>query len=223
MDLLEALNRVLRGVGKESLNDLDDEDMRRGDAEEVLNRTRKEILANGYDFNTDLVDLQPLPAEGGKVAYPTGFLFVGFNKRTFNRNRTGTTETIRALSFRHTENSDGNQQAFIFDLNTRTFVVTAVADVCQVFDIFDDADPNNGFDRIPDLMAQWISRKASAEYYYEVNQGPSQTLEAKAAKAMTKFINRHPFSDIHTVTGFRQIEAIGAGGSTSTFDVRTQS
>ncbi len=221
MKLLEALNRVLRGSGKGVLQELEDESMDKGDANEALDRSRIAILSNGYAFNTDVSDLNPDPAEGNKVPYPEGMLQVALGSRRFQRNRSSIES--RRLSFRYTENSSGSQQAFIYNMRERKFVTDQVKDVVTVFDVFDVSDEaNKGFDRIPQLCADWIAKQAAAEFFHEVNASPSATLEGRAIRANTKFVNREEFSDIHSVTGFRTMEAIGSGGSSSSLDVRSQ-
>ena len=105
MLLLEAINRVLTSAGQEPIQDLSSTSMEKGKAEETISRARKEILTNGYTFNTDVLDLQPSPSEGGKVAYPTGFLFVGVGSRLFKNNRASA--EVRALSYRHIANAGG--------------------------------------------------------------------------------------------------------------------
>ncbi len=220
MQLLEAINRVMRSAGQEALTDLSDTSMERGNAEEAINRARKQILTNGYLFNTDIIDLQPDPAESNKVPFPQGFLYVGLQERLFKFKKSG--NETRLLSFRYTENSKGKQQAFVFDLKTAKFVVAEVTEVEQVFDVFVNSEEGKGFERIPDHCAEWIATRAAADYFMEVNGGPSTLLEARAEKSKTLFINKEPFADIHTVSGFRSLEAAGQGG-TSTFDVRTQS
>lgn len=220
MNLQEAINRVLTSAGQEPIQDLGDTSMEKGKAQEAITRARKEILTNGYAFNTDVLDLQPDPSEGNKVPYPTGFLFVGVGSRLFKHNRASA--EVRALSFRYIESSGGAQKAFIWDLREREFVTSEVTNVVQVFDVFDAELDGKAFDRIPELMASWVAQEAAAQYFHTVNAGPSADLLRRVEKAKTKFINRERFSDIHTVSGFRSIEAIGAGGSTSSFDVRTQ-
>ncbi len=219
--LIEALNRVLRGSSKDSLQEIEDESMDKGDANEALNRSRIAILSNGYAFNTDVSDLQPDPNEGGKVPYPEEMLFVALGSHGFSRNRSSVES--RRLSFRYTENSSGDQQAFIYNMRTRKFVTDEVKNVITVFDVFDPSDDaNSGFNRIPQLCADWIAKQAAAEYFHEVEGSPSPTLEARSIRASTKFVNREEFSDIHSVTGFRTLEAIGHGGSSSSLDVRVQ-
>ncbi len=220
MQLLEAINRVLTSAGQEPVQDLSSTSMEKGKAQETITRARKEILTNGYAFNTDVLDLQPDPAEANRVPYPTGFLFVGVGSRLFKHNR-ASSET-RHLSYRYIANSAGAQQAFIWDLRDRSFVTSAVTNVVQVFDVFDADLDGKAFDRIPELCASWIGQEAAAQYFHTVNAGPSADLLRRVEKAKTKFINRERFTDIHNVSGFRTIEAIGAGGTTSSFDVRTQ-
>lgn len=221
MKLLEALNRVLRGSGKGALQEVGDESMDKGDAQEALNRSRIAILTNGYAFNTDTSDLQPDPNEGNKVPYPEEMLYVGIGSNQSRLNRANT--DTRLLSYRYTDNSTGDQQAFLFDLRLRAFVKDTVKNIVTVFDVFDAGDETDqGFNRIPQLCADWIAKQAAAEFFHEVNASPSATLAAAATRASTKFVNRERFSTIHGVTGFAAIEAIGSGGSTTSLDVRTQ-
>lgn len=220
MDLLEAINRVISSAGQEPIQDLASTSMEKGKAQEAINRARKEILANGYQFNTDVLDLEPDPAEANKVPFPEGFLFVGLGHRPFKHDKSSS--EVRNLSYRYTQNSKSKQQAFIWDLRESVFVTDTVTSAVRVFDIFDDTVLNKNFNRIPELCASWIAQEAAAQYFHTVNAGPSADLLRRVDKAKTKFINREKMGDIHTVTGFRTIEAIGQGGTTSTFDVRTQ-
>lgn len=220
MKLIDALNRVLRGSGKGALQEIADESMDKGDAQQALDRSRIAILSNGYAFNTDVTDLQPDPNEGGKVPYPDTMLYVALGSTRFSRNRASV--EARRLSFRYTDNSNEDQQPFIFDMRKRIFVTDEVKNVVTVFDVFDGSDEANlGFDRIPQLCADWIAKQAAAEFFHEVDGSPSPTLEGRAIRANTKFVNREQFSTIHAVTGFSSIEAIGSGGTTS-LDVRVQ-
>jgi len=220
MLLQDAINRVLTSAGQEPIQDLSDTSMEKGKAQGAINRARREILTNGYHFNTDVLDLQPDPSEAGRVPYPTGFLFVGIGSRLSKHSR-GFSD-VRHLSYRYITNSKNKQQAFIWDLRERSFVTSVVTNVVKVFDVFDVSEDGVGFDRIPELCASWIAQEAAAQYFHTVNAGPSSDLLRRVEKAKTKFINKERFSDIHSVSGFRTIEAIGAGGTTSTFDVRTQ-
>ena len=201
--------------------DLDDESMGRGNAVEALNRARKQILSNGYHFNTDVVDLQPDATEGNKVNYPTGFLYVGLGDRLFDIGRVST-ET-RRLTYRYTSNTAGDQAPFIWDEREREFVTDEVRDVVRVADVFDSSVQQKGFDRIPQMCSEWIATRAAADYFHEVNGVPSGILEARAEKARARFINKERFADIHTASGFRSLESIGRGGGTRALDVRTQS
>ena len=220
MQLLEAINEVLSSAGQEPVQDLSSTSMEKGKAQAAVDRARKKILSNGYAFNTDVVDLQPDSAEGNKVPFPTGFLFVGVGSRPFVLDRSSTED--RRLSFRYTVNAVGNQQAFIWNLRDPAFVTSEVKDVIQIFDVLDTSEDNRGHDRIPELCASWIAQEAAARYFHTVNGGPSSELGRLVERAKTKFINRERFKDIHSVSGFRTLQAIGAGGSTSSFDVRTQ-
>lgn len=201
--------------------DLEDQGMERGNVVEALNRARKQILSNGYQFNTDVVDLQPDTNEDNKVNYPTGFLFVGLGERLFDIGKSN--NEFRRLTYRYTANSQGKQSPFIWDRRTGDFVTEEVTNVVRVFDVFDSSETQKGFDRIPELCAEWISTRAAADYFHEVNGVPSTLLEGRAERAKTRFINKEPFANIHAVTGFSTLQAIGHGGSTSSFDVRTQS
>lgn len=221
MDLLEALNRVLRSAGHEPITDLSDQTMERGNAVEAINRARQQILSNGYAFNTDVVNLQPDPAESNKVNYPTGFLFVGLGPpRLWELHQVS--DESRRLSYRYTNNASAVLSPFIWDLKEREFVTEEVVNVVEVFDVFDVSVAGRGFDRIPEMCGEWIATRAAADYFHELNGAPSTLLELRAEKAKSRFINKEHFADVHTVTGLRAIEAIGHGGSTSSFDVRTQ-
>ena len=204
MDYLEAVNIVLRAAGKPGINDLDVVNDDGEYAKRVISEVRTQVLSNGYGFNSRVMDLS-VTAEG-RVEIPLGYL------------------DIRGLPDgvypQYDEEADpGHTKLFLYDTTNDEWYATALTEIIVVLDRFKDDDE---FRLIPEKFAYWIARRAAANYWEEINQGPSQSLESKAVRAKTLAMQSREFKTIHGVTGFSALRSV-TGGSTGTYDDRTQS
>ena len=209
MKMLEAINLVLRQVGQGQLNELDESSQDASLAKQAIIRARKEILLSGHHFNTDILDLTTsvVSTGGDRVAIDiVTFLSVKFKYP------------------KHTHHHDPVLSAtFVWNLDDKAWETIKVEDVEVVFDINDPNTAEDGYKNLPEIMAQWIAKRAAAEYWFEVHQAVSQTLEAKAERAKTRFQNSVPHKNIRNVTGYNSLALRGNAAPTDTFDVRTQS
>jgi len=205
MKMLAAINLVLRQVGQGQNNELDESSQDASLAKEAIIRARREILASGHHFNTDVITLA-VGAEGRVAVDVVTFLDVTFKEP------------------KHTHRYDPVKKAtYVWNTDTKTWETTEVEDVQVVFDIFNNDEADDDYEVIPGIMALWIAKRAAAEYWYEVHQSPSQTLEAKAERAKTRYQNSVKHTNIHGVTGFSSIRLKGNAAPTGSFDPRTQS
>ncbi len=207
MKLLAAINLVLRQVGQGQNNELDESSQDASLAKQAIIRARREILLSGHHFNTDIVKLA-VGANSRVAVDVVTFLSVKFKQRQY--------------SHRY---DPVDEKTYVWDLDADppTYASIAVEDVEVVFDIFNNDEADDDFEVIPEIMAQWIAKRAAAEYWYEVHQAASLTLEAKAERAKTRYQNSVPHTNIGHVTGFFSLRLRGNAAPTGSFDPRTQS
>ena len=211
MNMLAAINLVLRQVGQGQLNELDESSQDGSLAKQAIIRARREILLSGHHFNTNIISLTPSQVS-------TGGTRVAVDVVTFL--------DIKFKDSKHTHRFDPElQTTYVWntDLDPPTWETEKVEEVEVVFDINDPNSAEDGYKNIPEIMAQWIAKRAAAEYWYEVHQSVSQTLEAKAERSKTRYQNSVPHKNIRSVTGFNTLALRGNASPTGTFDVRTQS
>ncbi len=209
MKMLAAINLVLRQSGQGQNNELDESSQDAALAKQTIIRARREILLSGHHFNTDIKKLTAsvVTSGGTRVAVDVvTYLSIKFKKP------------------KHTHRFDpALGTTFVWDTDLRIWEPNTVEDVEVVFDINDPNVAEDGFKNLPEIMAQWIAKRAAAEYWYEVHQSTSQTLESKAERAKTRYQNSIPHSNIRAVTGFNTLALRGNASPTGSFDPRTQS
>jgi hypothetical protein len=209
LNLLAAINLVLRQSGQGQSNELSESSQDAALAKQAIIRARREILVSGFHFNTNIITLTAsnVSTGGKRVAVDVAtFLSVKFSES------------------KHSHRFDPDlSTTYVWDMDAKTWETEAVADVEVVFDINNPNEAEDNFKILPELMAQWIAKRAAAEYWYETHQSISQTLEAKAERAKTRFQNSIPHRNIRSVTGFNSLALRGNASPTGTFDARTQS
>lgn len=209
MNMLAAINLVLRQSGQGQNNELDESSQDAALAKQSIIRARREILLSGHHFNTDIRQLTAsvVSSGGSRVAVDVvTFLSIKFRKT------------------KHTHRFDPVlSTTYVWDADLKQYEPDTVEDVEVVFDINDPDTSEDGFKNLPEIMAQWIAKRAAAEYWYEVHQSVSQTLEAKAVRAKTRYQNSVPHTNIRAVTGFNTLALRGNASPTGSFDPRTQS
>lgn len=195
MNLLDALNLILRAASQPQVNATTDENA--NIAWNVLKRERRSILSNGYHFNRDSVDLAvdtsdrvPLDRKFLKVRFPSDH-----------------------LSFRDDPTTN---KRYVWDTHTSEYIDYALPDVDVVFDIDD-------FGLIPEQFQRWIAAKAALTHWHDThgaNQNPY--LQSELRDASARAINSLPSGEtnVHGATGWRglramhgQAAAVRVGGS----------
>lgn len=210
MKLLEAVNLVLRDGGKPAVNSLSDPNEDKGFAMAEITRQRKQILTNGYIFNTTYELLQPDGGDDSRVPVPVQ----GVLNITYPQSKRYTAMTGPAP----------NETMSVFDVgdgrSVGEFVMSEVQAIV-VRDIFRSDDEGQWFDRLPEKCALWIAKRSSEQFFFQQNQGSSDSLRAMAEKAKTLFINSLPKRNINLTTGFWALRSVNSGGA-GNFDARTQ-
>lgn len=130
---------------------------------ETLNQVRRRILAHGWSFNTDKVDLAvnndgrvPLQKSWLKILFPKG---IG----------------VRGL----------NGGIYAWDIKESDWYSKPIRDARVVFDITD-------FDTIPEQFADWIQHRAACDYWIDRNKMANPTFEQFSVNAEVNAINNEP-------------------------------
>jgi len=211
LKLLEAVNLVLRDGGKPAVNSLSDPNEDKGFAMAEIGRQRKQILTNGYIFNTTYELLQPDGTDDSRVPVPVqGVLNITYPQ---SKRYTAVTGPMP------------NETMSVFDVGDGTSVGEFVLGEVQAIvirDIFRSDDEGQWFDRLPEKCALWVAKRSSEQFFFQQNQGASDALRAAAEKAKTLFINSLPKRNLNRTTGFWALRATSTGGA-GNFDARTQS
>ncbi len=202
---LEAINIIIRGSNKAVINDLDDESQAAQVAKRTLKQSRIDILERGWGFNTRNITLK-LNSDS-KVPVSDSYLRVIIPDSR--------------LAVQMDENEDGALFVWSHKTNVDTWHDAEIINVKIVMDFPDDED----YRRLPQLVAQWIAWKAAADFWTEAHDGSiNQKLEAKSVRHQTRWLNTQgDLGNVRDASGFTAIAVQGFGGTTSTFDPRTQS
>lgn len=75
MQLIEAYNVCLRAIGQAAIASLDSYDPDVAEISNHVNEAKRQILSNGYPYNTDTITLSPDPSDGNKLNI-SGYLAV---------------------------------------------------------------------------------------------------------------------------------------------------
>lgn len=207
--MLAAINLVLRQSGQGQNNELDESSQDAALAKQAIIRARREILLSGHHFNTDIRQLTASVVSSGGTRVAVDVV---------------TYLSVKFKETKHTHRFDPElSTTYVWDTDLKQWETDTVKDVELVFDINDPDTAEDGYKNLPEIMAQWIAKRAAAEYWYEIHQSVSQTLEAKAERAKTRYQNSIPHTNIRAVTGFNTLALRGNASPTGTFDPRTQS
>lgn len=212
--MLDAINLVLRQVGQGQNNELDESSQDASLAKQAIIRARREVLASGFHFNQNRISLAPGP-DGRVPVDVVALLSVRFKEPNHSHRLDPTDGKTYVWNLGLGSTSGEGRPDWVRDVTVHDTVV--------VVDITNPDTAELDYHRIPELCAQWIAKRAAAEYWYEVHQAVSQTLEAKAERAKTQFQNSIPHRNIGTVTGYSALRLRGNSSPTGTFDARTQS
>ena len=176
MELLTAINFVLRGSGLDPSSDPTDENPEAGLAIEVIERTRTEILETGFPFNTRKITLQV--DQGGRVPISSAYLDV---------------ELPRGFTTRVDE-SDGER--YVWDIEDDSFHDEAMERIPIIHDIIE-------FSQIPEAFGRWIARQSAVNFFTEHHGskiGVPATLTSQRNEARAKAENSQPGGSIHKST-----------------------
>lgn len=176
MNLLTAINFVLRGSALDPSSDPTDENPEAGLAIEVIKRTRREILETGFPFNVRKITLQV--DQSGRVPISSAYLDVDLPR--------GFTTRV--------DESDGER--YVWDIDDDSFHDEAMERIPIVHDIAD-------LDQIPEAFGRWIARQAAVNFFTEhlgSKVGVPATLMEARNEARAKAENSQPAGSIHTVT-----------------------
>lgn len=182
MQELQAVNICLGAAGKGRVNSVSGTDPLVGQVRKILEEERRSILATGYPFNTDNIDLAV--DSNDRVPIDKKYL------------------KIKVPDVRYSwRDLDGTR--YIYDLDLRQFHDQALPNLDVVFDIADIAD-------LPELFARWIAQRAAETFFMECNAGLSNgALEQRRKHAQAVAINSLP-TDININTGAQTARA-GSG------------
>lgn len=198
MLLLEAINIIIRGSNKAIINDLNDASQAAQVAKRTTKQTRIDILERGWDFNTRRITLKansenrvPVANSYLKVMIPDEHLAIQLDE------------------------SDGKKYVWSHKTGVDTWHDADIDKVWIVFDYTADDD----FKKLPQLLAEWIAWKATADFWTEAHDGGiNQKLEAMATRRQTRWLNtQKDLGNVRGVSGFASLSAIGG-----TLDARTQ-
>lgn len=209
MKLLDAINIVIRGSSKPTINDIDDQSQDASLARRTIRESRTEILGHGWRFNTRRVTLTA--DANSRVPVPTTYLSVKFKDKIANER------------YVVQEDSDDNK-LYVWDEDNDTWANETLLDVTIVFDKGTDPDlEDKQFRLLPEKLVRWIAFHARASYFQEINAVSSRDLNASAARAQSSWVNSQVSTSLDKVSGFSSIRARGAGGSgAGSFDPRSQ-
>jgi len=176
MQSLEAINRMLRLTGHQSVNAVDEGDARAALAIQTLTQVRRDILTTPYQFNHLRIDL---PVDiSGKVPIARKWLSVVLPKNT--------------LAERYDE---ANNAVFVWDINADDWHDSLVQKVIVTYDIVD-------FPSIPESFAQWIAYEAAQQYFAEHKGGDgSSYIERRLNQRRQIAINQNPPISIDSAIG----------------------
>lgn len=209
MILLEAINIVIRGTSKATINDLDDQSQEASLARRTIRESRTEILSHGWRFNTRKTSLA-VNIEG-RVPVSATYLSVKF--------KTGNDHFI-------VQERDQDNKLYVWDEDTDDWHNEAMANVTIIFDKAGD-DPSkedDTFRNFPAKLARWIAFHARSNFFQEINAVESSDLLKHALRAQASWVNTQVSTNLSRVSGFAGIRASGhGGGGRGNFDPRTQS
>lgn len=176
MELLTAINFVLRGSGLDPSSDPTHENPEAGLAIEVIKRTRTEILETGFPFNVRKVTLQV--DQGGRVPISSAYLDVilprGFTTRV----------------------DETNGERYVWDINDDDWHDEALERIPIIHDI-------ESYSQIPEAFGRWIARQSAVNFFTEHHGskiGVPATLTNQRNEARAKAENSQPGGSIRTAT-----------------------
>jgi hypothetical protein len=176
MNLLTAINFVLRGSGLDPSSDPTDENPEAGLAIEVITRTRREILESGFPFNTRKITLQV--AQNGRVPISSAYLDLELPK--------GFTTRV--------DETDGER--YVWDIENDDWHDEALERIPIIHDIADLA-------QIPEAFGRWIARQSAVNFFTEHTGSKfsvPKTLTDQRNEARAKAENTQPAGSIRTAT-----------------------
>ena len=175
MELLTAINFVLRGSGLDPSSDPTDENPEAGLAIEVIKRTRTEILETGFPFNTLKIALR---VQAGRVPISSAYLDVvlprGFTTRV----------------------DESGGERYVWDINNDDWHDQAMEGIQIIHDIIK-------FSQIPEAFGRWIARQSAVNFFTEHHGSKvavPATLTDQRNEARAKAENTQPGGSIHTAT-----------------------
>lgn len=176
MELLDAINLILRSSQRDSVSAVDSEDPSTNTALDTLQRVKRRILAKGHDFNTRRVTLAV--NDDGRVEVPE-YLDIVLPKRLIEQ----------------VDSADGKR--YIWNQTTDDWHDEAVERVNVVFDISD-------FANIPHRHQEWIAAEAAFQFFKDVHgqQASADHLREERDRARANALNQAPSSSILSTTGW---------------------
>lgn len=184
MKLLDAINFTLRACNQGMTNSGEEESAQNVKA--VIALELKQAIAPGYPFNTDRIDLRV--GADGRVEISRNYL------------------KIRVPCFDTTWRDDpDNGKRYLWRMVLNEWVDVDVPGAEVVFSL--------EFDRLPELFAIWVMKRATAEHWSNTNGGAPNGAKIRDANlAQAVAINSlTPFTSINRGSGFNLINN-GLGG-----------
>lgn len=195
MEILSAINKIKRAVGGTRVNAVSDAEAT--NAKECLERELRSILASGFHFNADVIDLQV--DANGRVPLSQDYLGVRFPLGT------------AMLSWRDDPANLHNR--FVWNRDTNDWHDQDISDV-EVVTLMT-------FERLPERFADWVCAKASLENWHDSNNGKVNVRLIEAEKlACAMAINSLTDGrlNLRTTYGYSRVaqasrRAVNAGGA----------
>lgn len=177
MNLLDAVNICLRNAGHGAVNALSDANDKSAHAQSTIERVKRRILSNGYEINTNKIDLEV--DASGRVPISSQYLKVRLERE-------------------HSIRYDGDT-AYIWNLDDDDYEDERVTDVEVVF--------NLEFTELNEVIANWVAWEACVEYWHEARQEPpSEFIVARMIDARSHALNTAlQRQSLHDATGWSNV------------------
>lgn len=169
MELLEVMNRCLRGSSYPAVNSDDDPDEAAALTNEVIKSVRKRVLSGGFAFNTDRINLAV--DVNGRVPVSNAYLKMEVPYRRISARKDGTDRFLW-------DNQAGEWWS-------DPITVTVVTDIENIPDI-------------PFLFAEWIAAESADRFRAESKGETTATLRQARNSARANAINSLEHASIFT-------------------------
>ena len=188
MKILEAVNLCLRALNHAAVNEIGAGDENSALVKTTVESVRKEILIEGYDFNTDRVSMA-VDSSGKMPVSPTWLKIRGLP---------------RGITVRY--HTDGS--GYLWDRPNNEWYAQPLEGIDVVFDI-------TTFHQIPEHFARWIAHESAVRCFQQFNKSdPPRTLIQQRNRAQGNAAATIENISINTGNGFNRLLAAHHGTTT---------